>query len=204
MTLPVRFRGARRLALPTVAALVLAGLHAPSVVLAQGDTLPPPRIASGWRDSLSLPGGRPIDPDRVRAAFAELGWLGRPVDAAPGAGWRRIATDLELPVRDGSGPAVRKAALIDVGAVRETDEGQRVPIAWCSASLTPLFPVFAGHLEITRSGLALAGRYAPPFGRVGLLIDQGLLNFVATRTAQALLAKVMRQGRESSPGGDDR
>ena len=145
-----------------------------------------------------------IDPDRTRAAFAELGWLGRPVDAAPGAGWRRIATDLELPVRDGSGPAVRKAALVDVGAVRETDDGLNVPIAWRSGSLTPLFPVFAGHLEITRSGLALAGRYAPPFGRVGLLIDQGLLHFVATRTAQAFLARVARQGQEPSVGGDDR
>ena len=145
-----------------------------------------------------------VDPDRARATFADLSWLGRPVDGAPGPEWRRIAADLELPVRDGSGPAVRKAALIDVGAVQEADGGLRVPIAWCSASLTPLFPVFAGHLEITRSGLALAGRYAPPFGRVGLLIDQGLLNFVATRTAQAFLAKVMRQGREPSPGGDDR
>lgn len=149
-----------------------------------------------------------IDPDRAQAAFADLSWLGRPVDAAadaaPGAGWRRVATDLELPVRDGSGPAVRKAALIDVGAIRETDGGLHVPIAWRSASFTPLFPVFAGQLEITRSGLALAGRYAPPFGRVGLLIDQGLLNFVATRTAQAFLTRVARQGRDPSAGGDDR
>jgi len=145
-----------------------------------------------------------VDPDRARATFADLGWLGQPVDGAPGPEWRRIAADLELPVRDGSGQAVRKAALIDVGAVHEADGGLRVPIAWCSASLAPLFPVFAGHLEITHSGLALAGRYAPPFGRVGLLIDQGLLNFVATRTAQAFLARVVRQGREPSPGGDDR
>lgn len=145
-----------------------------------------------------------IDPARARAAFAELSWLGRPVHGVPDAEWRRIATDLELPVRDGSGPAVRKAALVDIGAVQETGNGLRVPVAWCSASLTPLFPVFAGHLEITRSSLALAGRYAPPFGRVGLLIDQGLLNFVATRTAQAFLARVVRQDRARSVGGDDR
>ncbi len=144
-----------------------------------------------------------IDPDRARAAFAELDWLGRPVDDAPGVGWRRIATDLDLPVRDGSGPAVRKAALIDVGTVRETDDGLRVPIAWRSASLTPLFPVFAGHLKITGSGLALAGRYAPPFGRVGLLVDRGLLHFIATRTAQAFLTRVARQGREPSVGAED-
>ena len=145
-----------------------------------------------------------IDADRARAAFAELSWLGRPVHGAPDAEWRRIATDLELPVRDGSGPAVRKSALIDVGAVQEAANGLHVPVAWRSASLTPLFPVFDGHLEITRSGLALAGRYAPPLGRVGQLIDQSLLNFVATRTAQAFLARVARQGREPTLGGDDR
>lgn len=145
-----------------------------------------------------------IDPARASAMFAELAWLGRPVETGAGSERRRIATDLELPVRDGSGPAVRKSALIDVGAVQEAANGLHVPIAWRSASLTPLFPVFDGHLEINRSGLALAGRYAPPLGRVGQLIDQSLLNFVATRTAQAFLARVARQGREPTPGGDDR
>lgn len=145
-----------------------------------------------------------IDLDRARATFAELGWLGRSVQGAPGPEWQRIATDLALPVRDGSGPAVRKAALIDIGPVQEADDGLRVPIAWSSASLTPLFPVFAGHLAITRAGLALRGRYAPPLGRLGLLIDQSLLNFVATRTAQAFLARVARQGGASLPDGVDR
>jgi len=144
-----------------------------------------------------------IDPARARAAFADLDWLGEPVEPAPGAGWQRIASDLELPVRDGSGPAVRKAALIDVGAVRESDGRLDVLIAWRSASLTPLFPVFAGHLEITRSGLAIAGDYAPPLGTVGLLLDQGLLHFVAVRTAQAFLARVARQSQEPSDGGPE-
>ena len=144
-----------------------------------------------------------IDLNQARAAFAELAWLGEPVEPVPGVGWRRIASDLELPVRDGSGPAVRKAALIDVGAVRESDGRLDVLVAWRSASLTPLFPVFAGHLEITRSGLALAGDYAPPLGTVGLLLDQGLLHFVAIRTAQAFLARVARQSQEPSDGGPE-
>lgn len=156
------------------------------------------RAAAAETVSLHVTLRAPVDLDRARATFTELGWLGRSVDGAPGPEWRRIAADLALPVRDGSGPAVRKAALIDVGAVQEAGDGLRVPIAWSSASLTPLFPVFAGHLAITRSGLALDGRYAPPLGRVGLLIDQGLLNFVATRTAQAFLARLVRQGRDPS------
>lgn len=145
-----------------------------------------------------------IDRDRVRAAFADLGWLGRPVDAPLGGGWRRIATDLELPVRDGSGPAVRKAALIDIGVVHEMDDAIGVAIAWRSASLAPLFPVFAGHLVIKRSGLILEGRYAPPFGKFGLLIDRGLLYFIANRTAEAFLETVAQESRKPSIGGDDR
>ncbi len=141
-----------------------------------------------------------IDGDLARAAFADLGWLGRPVDTPPGGGQRRIATDLELPVRDGSGPAVRKAALIDVGVVHETGDGVGVLIAWRSASLAPLFPVFAGHLEIKRSGLTLEGRYAPPFGKFGLLIDRSLLYAIADRTAEAFLERVARQCRGSATG----
>ncbi len=134
-----------------------------------------------------------LDLHRVRAAFADLGWLGSSVGAAIEPGWRRIATNLELPVRDGSGPAASKAALIDVGPVRDEDDAVRVPLEWSSATFAPLFPVFAGQLEIRRSSLTLVGRYAPPFGRIGLLIDQSLLHFVATRTAQAFLARIARE-----------
>lgn len=160
------------------------------------------RTSAAEAASLHVALRAPADIDRARATFAELSWLGRSVDGAPEPEWRRVAADLALPVRDGSGPAVRKAAFIDVGPVQGARDRLRVPIAWCSASLTPLFPVFAGHLTITPSELALDGRYAPPLGRVGLLLDQGLLRFVATRTANAFLARVARQNREPFPDGD--
>ncbi len=131
-----------------------------------------------------------IDLEQARVAFAEMAWLGRPVEPPPAEGWRRVATDLELAVRDGSGPAVRKAALLDVGPGRSVGEQLLIPIAWRSATFTPLFPVFAGHLEIDRTGLTLIGDYAPPFGALGLLIDRSLLQFVARRTGQAFLARV--------------
>lgn len=145
-----------------------------------------------------------IDGDLARAAFADLAWLGQQADAAPDEGWRRISMDLELPVLDGSGPAVRKAAMVDIGGVRETHGGLSVSITWRSASYTPLFPVFAGQLEIRKSGLVLTGRYAPPFGRMGVLMDQALLHFVATRSANALLATVARQCRRRSVDREDR
>jgi hypothetical protein len=134
-----------------------------------------------------------IDIGCARAAFVDPSWLGPVSGDAPTDGWRRVDTDLELPVLDGSGPAVRKAATIDIGEVQETRGGLSVPIAWSSSSFTPLFPVFAGQLEIRKSSLVLTGRYAPPFGRMGVLIDRALLHFVATRSATALLATVARR-----------
>jgi hypothetical protein len=139
-----------------------------------------------------------IDVERARMAFDDPSWLGQAVGGGPGDGWRRIATDLELPVLDGSGTAVRKAAIVDIGDLHDTTVGLSVPIAWSSASFTPLFPVFAGQLEIKKTGLILAGRYAPPFGRMGVLIDRALLHFVATRSANALLATIAQRCRSES------
>lgn len=136
-----------------------------------------------------------IDVECARGAFDDPSWLGTAAGDGPGDGWRRVATDLELPVLDGSGPAVRKAAIVDIGALHDTGVGLSVPIAWSSASFTPLFPVFAGQLEIRTTGLVLTGRYAPPFGRMGVLIDRALLHFVATRSANALLATIAQRCR---------
>jgi hypothetical protein len=133
-----------------------------------------------------------VDIDAARRALTNLAWLGRQTDS-PGdhPGMRRVAADLELPILDGSSSsAVRKAALVDVGPVRSHDGGLALTVAWRSATLAPLFPVFAGELRVTADGLVLDGRYAPPFGRIGLLMDAVLLHFVARRTAQAFLARI--------------
>jgi hypothetical protein len=135
-----------------------------------------------------------IDLDRAFAVLGELSWLGRPVDGLGSAEFRRVATDLELPIHDGSstGP-VAKAAFIDLGAARSSGDSILVDVSWQSASFAPLFPVFAGRLSVIPEGLILNGRYAPPFGKVGMLIDHALLHLVARRTASGLLARLARQ-----------
>lgn len=124
--------------------------------------------------------------------LATAGWLGPVADApADVDGRRRIRAVLALPITDGSGShPIHKSALIDVGPA--TIEGDVViqEIGWQSDSMAPLFPVFAGQLRVTTTGLALNGRYAPPFGRIGLLVDEHVLHFVARRTAQALLDRL--------------
>ena len=128
-------------------------------------------------------------------ALRDPSWLGRPTDGPPDRRHlRRIAADLELPILDGSsaGP-VRKAAFIDLGPARQVGDLVLVEIAWRSASFAPLFPVFAGQLSISVSDIVLEGRYAPPSGKLGLLLDQALLHLVAGRTASALVARLAKE-----------
>ena len=140
-----------------------------------------------------------IDLDRAILALGDLSWLGEPSNestdgrpADPHA--RRIVSDLLLPILDGSskGP-VRKAAFIDLGPARSVGDRVFVEIAWRSASFAPLFPVFAGRLSISASDIVLEGRYAPPFGKLGLLLEQALLHLVADRTAGALVARFVKE-----------
>jgi len=132
------------------------------------------------------------DLDRVVRALRDLAWLGRPsAGPADRPDLRRITTDLELPIRDGSatGP-VRHLTFIDIGQAHRVGDHVVVEISWQSAQVAPLFPVFAGQLRISTDDIVLDGRYAPPFGTLGLLMDRALLHFVARRTAGALLARL--------------
>ena len=143
----------------------------------------------------------PVSLDRATDALSDVSWLGRLTDSQPALpGLRRVASDLELPVLDGSasGP-LRKATLIEVGPARRNGDRILVEIAWQSASLAPLFPVFAGRLVVTPNEIVLDGRYAPPLGALGLLLDQALLHFVARRTAGALVERLAKEFAAAGP-----
>lgn len=141
---------------------------------------------------LDISHGCPVDLERARRALSDLSWLGRPAedeDGRPAEG--RYVTDLDLPVLDGGGRGtVRKAASVDIGPLRGGEDTLIVPVSWRSTTFAPLFPVFAGQLVVTSKGLALRGRYAPPFGRLGLVIDAALLHVIARRTGQAFLTRI--------------
>jgi hypothetical protein len=133
-----------------------------------------------------------IDLDRATRALGDLSWLGPSIDQSPDRPHvRRVATVLDLPIHDGSSTRpVQKAALVDIWSVRRVDDRLLVEIAWRSASFAPLFPVFAGELSISPTGIILDGRYAPPLGTLGLLIDRALLHLAARRTATALVTRM--------------
>ena len=136
--------------------------------------------------------GARIEMTRAIDALTDLDWLGPRVNGpAEREDLRRIRTVLELPIFDGSAPGpIRKTALVDIGIPAALVGPVVVQIGWQSDWLSPLFPVFAGQLRITATILVLDGLYAPPFGRLGLLIDRQILHVVARRTAEAFLARL--------------
>jgi hypothetical protein len=117
-------------------------------------------------------------------------WLGTPVPSTH-SDLRRYLTDLSLPLRSHSpGIVFKKAAFVDVGVITSSLGSCEVEIGWRSSSLAPLFPVFAGRLSLTPSGLSLDGYYAPPGGDLGAVLDRAFLNIAARGTARWLLERI--------------
>ena len=115
-------------------------------------------------------------------------------------GIRRYAVDLRLRL-GGPGAALstfRKAALVDIGAIRRGPDGHEVEIQWRAATAAPLFPVFSGVLRIGPDELSISGLYAPPGGAVGLIADRALLHVAATGTARWLLSEIQRHALEDA------
>lgn len=138
---------------------------------------------------LSVESPVPADPVAAAEALERPDWLGPPVEAPPGI--RRYLTDLSFPLITKPRTVVfRKAAVVDLGPVLALPDGSRaVTVAWRSATLAPLFPVFSGRLIVREDGLHLQGAYAPPFGEVGRLIDRAALHQVAVRTGRWFLER---------------
>jgi hypothetical protein len=126
-------------------------------------------------------------------------WLGTPVPG-PRSDIRRYLTDLSLPIREHA-PSLtfKKAAYVDLGEVRSGQKSGDIQIGWRSASLAPLFPVFAGHLTLTPTELRLEGYYAPPAGDLGAILDRAFLNIAARGTARWFLGRAT-EVIEAAPG----
>lgn len=141
--------------------------------------------------TLQLSLAESVDADRVPDVLGsgDASWLGEAMDESR-PGWRSFLCDLELHA-GGSGPTLfRKAAVVSFGEATSSEQGWRVPIEWRAASMTPLFPVFVGHLRIDPEGIRLDGRYAPPGGRIGYLLDVTLLGMAARQTGRWFMRRL--------------
>jgi len=136
-----------------------------------------------------------VDPNRVVELLTgdPPGWLR--MDEAGES--RRYVVDLRLRVGgdEASLTTFRKAAYVDLGAPRRTPSGDVIPIGWRASTAAPLFPVFAGSLQVDGHTLELSGMYAPPGGAIGRLADRALLHLAASGTAKWLLHEIDRLSR---------
>ncbi len=130
--------------------------------------------------------------DVARLLQADRPWAAlQPAPSAP-AGMRRFALDLKLRVGgdDSALTTFSKAAYLDLGRVETTPAGWVVDIGWQTATLAPLFPVFAGRLDVMRQEMRIEGLYSPPGGFVGRAADRILFHIGASGTARWLLGEI--------------
>ena len=129
-----------------------------------------------------------VDLDRVAAQLMTSAWLGEEIDRDE-RGMRRVLSDLELGVGSDRPVAFRKSMIIALGAPRNEADVWTVPIEWQAASLAPLFPVFVGEVRIAPKRVVIEGRYAPPFGVLGAVLDRAVLGIAARGTAKVILGR---------------
>jgi hypothetical protein len=88
-----------------------------------------------------------------------------------------------------------RTAAVGFGPATEEDDGSRwLPLWWEAADQPWLFPTFVGGLEVRPSDggavLHLEGRYRPPLGAAGGLVNRAVLNRAATASLETLLDRL--------------
>ena len=105
------------------------------------------------------------------------------------------------------GPAwLGKIVAVHLGEPEGADEALVIPLTWEATGPTGLFPRLEAELRLSaldpeRAELALSGRYRPPLGRAGRVLDETLLTHVAGATVRSFLRRVARgpQGGAGAP-----
>jgi hypothetical protein len=133
----------------------------------------------------------PVEVERVPAVLGGQAapWLGE-LTSEPGSQLRSYLCDLELHAGKSERVLFRKAAIVSFGQPARDGDGWVLDVEWRAATLTPLFPVFAGQLHIEPARIVLDGRYAPPGGSIGYLLDTTLLGAAARQTGHWFLRKL--------------
>lgn len=130
-------------------------------------------------------------------------WLASHLQAATALG---EATRLRV---GPGGPAwLGKTVAVHVGEPRSTGDTLTLPLSWEATGPKGLFPRFDGDLHLSsldpdRTEVRLSGRYRPPFGIAGQILDEALLTHVARATIRALLRRVAQVLEDAPPEQPD-
>jgi len=140
-------------------------------------------------DSVQVELAAPVVAAKLRAGGS---WLTSHVEAASAEG-----EDIRLRVGPGGPAWLGKIVAVYLGEPEGTEEALIIPLTWEATGPTGLFPRLEGELRLSaldpeRAELALSGRYRPPFGRAGQILDETLLSHVAGATMRSFLRRVAR------------
>lgn len=165
----------------------------------------PASTGSRRRAALAVPVADSVQVELASSAIAARlraggSWLASHVEAASADG-------LATRVRVGpGGPAwLGKTVAVQLGEPEGTDEALVIPITWKATGPAGLFPRLEAELRLSaldpeRAELALSGRYLPPLGRAGQVLDDTLLTRVARATIRSFLRRVARALEEEAAG----
>ncbi len=98
-----------------------------------------------------------------------------------------------------AGIPVYKHVRLHVGAAPELLHDDRImlPVSWETTGGPPVFPKMEGTLHVEPAGdgvtrITLNATYDPPLGRLGELIDRGLMHRLATMTMADFVTRLAR------------
>lgn len=148
-----------------------------------------------------------LDIEEVAARMqAGSDWLVPHLEAASAAG-----EALRLRVGPGGPAWLGKTVVVRLGEARSRVDGFVLPITWEATGPSSLFPRFDGSVRVApgepveegaaRSELSVVGRYRPPLGAAGHMLDEALLAHVARATVRTLLRRVATALEAGAPFG---
>jgi hypothetical protein len=99
--------------------------------------------------------------------------------------------------------ALRKRVSVELGNLIKDGCWAEVPIAWKVTAAGLFFPIFQGKMHLapvdpTVTRLTVGGVYRPPFGRVGMELDEVFMHYVAEGTLRDLVQSISRRLEKAS------
>jgi hypothetical protein len=127
---------------------------------------------------------------RGRLLEPRHGWLADDATAAYAEGERLFLTVSAA----GGEITVHKRVQIDLGAAYSRGEGVVIPLSWWAVGAERFFPTLDADLEIMPMGpdqamLTLMGRYEPPLGALGRVVNRLVLHRVAEACVRSFLRR---------------
>jgi hypothetical protein len=97
-----------------------------------------------------------------------------------------------------AGLGLRRKVRVSIGEPVAGGSWTEVPVAWHATSLTKMFPVMTGKVELAPvdarvTRLTVRGMYEPPFGRLGKHLDDAFMHSVAEATVRDLAESIAKR-----------